>query len=60
MTGYVKMVDVWMIFTMFCPFLVIALHSSLEVNSRRGNSARFVEYLMNIFIGFKTKERKLF
>ena len=30
-TGYIKMVDTWMIFTMFYPFMVIVLQCSLEV-----------------------------
>ena len=30
-TGYVKMVDIWMIFTIFYPFLQLFLHSWIEV-----------------------------
>ena len=30
-TGIIKMVDIWMIFTMSYPFLVIAFHCTLEV-----------------------------
>ena len=30
-SGNVKMVDVWMIFTISYPFFVIACHSALEV-----------------------------
>ena len=30
-TGYIKMIDIWMIFTMSYPFLVIFLYSCLEV-----------------------------
>ena len=30
-TGTVKMVDIWMIFTMSYPFLVIAFNCALEV-----------------------------
>ena len=30
-TGYIKMVDVWIIFTLFYPFIVIACHCALEV-----------------------------
>ena len=26
MTGYIKMIDIWMIFTMSYPFVVITLH----------------------------------
>ena len=31
-TGYIKMVEIWMIFTMSYPFLVILLQCSLEVS----------------------------
>ena len=31
-TGYVKMVDIWMVFTMSYPFFVIAFHALLEVS----------------------------
>ena len=31
-TGYIKMVDVWMIFTISYPFLQISLHSMMEVS----------------------------
>ena len=30
MTAYIKMVDVWMIFTMMYPFSVVTLYSVLE------------------------------
>ena len=30
-TGYVKMVDIWMVFTIFYPFLQIFLHSWIEI-----------------------------
>ena len=30
-TGYVKMIDIWMIFTMSYPFFVIACHCGIEV-----------------------------
>ena len=33
-TGYVKMVDIWMIFTMSYPFMVIACHCGIEVSGR--------------------------
>ena len=33
-TGYIKMVDVWMIFTISYPFLQISLHSMIEVNQK--------------------------
>ena len=32
-SGNVKMVDVWMIFTISYPFFVIACHSALEVTT---------------------------
>ena len=41
-TGYIKMVDVWMIFTMFYPFFVIACHCALEV----------IFFMVLIFKGF--------
>ena len=31
-TGYVKMIDIWMIFMMSYPFTVILLHGTLEVD----------------------------
>ena len=31
MTGYIKMIDIWMIFTMSNPFLVISLHCLQQV-----------------------------
>ena len=30
-TGYIKMIDIWMIFTMAYPFLIISLHCIKEV-----------------------------
>ena len=30
MTAYIKMIDVWMIFTMFYPFCVVTLYSLLQ------------------------------
>ena len=30
-TGYVKMIDIWMIFTMSYPFFVIACYCGIEV-----------------------------
>ena len=32
-TGYIKMIDVWMIFTISYPFLQIFLHSLIEVTA---------------------------
>ena len=32
-TGYIKMIDLWMIFALSYPFFVITLHSLLEVLS---------------------------
>ena len=37
LTGYVKMIDIWMIFTMSYPFFVITLHCSQEVKARKLN-----------------------
>ena len=31
MTAYIKMIDVWMIFTMMYPFCVVALYSLLDI-----------------------------
>ena len=31
MTAYIKMIDVWMIFTMMYPFCVVTLYSVMEV-----------------------------
>ena len=33
-TGYIKMVDIWMITTMAYPFSVIVLHCALEVSKQ--------------------------
>lgn len=30
-TGYIKMIDIWMIFTMAYPFFIISLHCLQEV-----------------------------
>ena len=30
-TGYIKMIDIWMIFTMTYPFFIIIIHSLKEV-----------------------------
>lgn len=30
-TGYIKMIDIWMIFTMTYPFFIIIIHSIKEV-----------------------------
>ena len=34
-TSYVKMIDVWMLFTMTVPFLEVVLHTCTEVMKRR-------------------------
>ena len=36
MTSYVKMIDIWMLFTMTVPFLEVALHTCTEVMKRQG------------------------
>ena len=33
-TSYVKMIDIWMLFTMTIPFLEVVLHTTYEVISR--------------------------
>ena len=35
MTGYIKMIDIWMIFTMSYPFVVITLHFLHKVAEER-------------------------
>ena len=38
MTAYIKMIDTWMIFTMFYPFCVVTLYSVLQfLNARKQN-----------------------
>ena len=36
MTGYIKMIDIWMIFTMSYPIVVIALHCVEKIIVDRG------------------------
>ena len=36
MTGYIKMIDIWMIFTMSYPFVVITLHCLEKFTEERG------------------------
>ena len=36
MTGYIKMIDIWMIFTMSYPFVVITLHCLEKLTEDRG------------------------
>ena len=36
MTGYIKMIDIWMIFTMSYPFVVITLHCLEKFTEDRG------------------------
>ena len=38
LTGYIKMIDIWMIFTMSYPFIVIMLHCLQKVSLERGVS----------------------
>ena len=35
-TGYIKMIDIWMIFTMSYPFVVITLHCLEKITVDRG------------------------
>ena len=44
-TGYIKMVDVWMIFTISYPFLQILMHSLKEVLE-----IFFSPFVMSIFL----------
>ena len=37
-TSYIKMIDVWMIFTMLYPFFVVSLNSLLEVLKNKKNN----------------------
>ena len=41
-TSYVKMIDIWMIFTMSVPFIEVGLHAGYEVVKRRLGSPRRV------------------
>ena len=43
MTGYIKMIDIWMIFTMSYPFVVITLHCLEKLTEDRGNRRINVE-----------------
>merc|ERR1719422_1991090 len=38
-TSYVKMIDIWMLFTMMIPFLEVVLHTTNEVFERQGQMA---------------------
>ena len=42
MTSYVKMIDIWMIFTMSVPFIEVGLHAGYAVLKRRQCSPRRV------------------
>ena len=37
MTSYIKMIDIWMIFMMLYPFLVVCLYTLLEVLKNKKN-----------------------
>ena len=37
MTSYIKMIDIWMIFSMLYPFLVVSLYSIMEVLKNKNN-----------------------
>ena len=43
MTGYIKMIDIWMIFTMSYPFVVITLHCLEKLTEDRGTRRINVE-----------------
>ena len=43
MTGYIKMIDIWMIFTISYPFVVITLHCLDKLTSERGTRRINVE-----------------
>ena len=43
MTGYIKMIDIWMLFAMSYPFVVITLHCLKEVSINRGTMRINVE-----------------
>ena len=40
MTAYIKMIDVWMIFTMLYPFCVVTLYSVMEVMKNKRTSSK--------------------
>ena len=40
MTAYIKMIDIWMIFSMFYPFLVVSLYSIMEVLKNKKNNVK--------------------
>ena len=43
MTGYIKMIDIWMIFTISYPFMIITLHCFKDVAEERGKRKINVE-----------------
>ena len=43
MTGYIKMIDIWMIFTISYPFVVITLHCLDKLAAERGTRRINVE-----------------
>ena len=43
MTGYIKMIDIWMIFTISYPFVVITLHCLDRMVTERGTRRINVE-----------------
>ena len=60
MTGYIKMIDIWMIFTISYPFMLITLNCLKEVAEERGARKINVEstgvimcqYIINIIVFF--------
>ena len=43
MTAYIKMVDVWMIFTMMYPFCVVTLYSVMEALKNKKTNTKTVD-----------------
>ena len=39
-TSYIKMVDIWLIFNLFIPFLFIILHTAMDTRRLREEGAR--------------------
>ena len=49
-TGYIKMIDIWMLFTMTYPFFIIIIHSVKEVISTRIVDTMHLQYSL-VFLG---------
>ena len=52
-TGYIKMIDIWMIFTMSYPFVVITLHCLEKIAVDRGTRRVNVKGKGDLFIDLK-------